>query len=103
MAKALEEDLRGLHHAFGKPVLMAEYGSSAVAGMHKVTKVPDSSIIIITINAFMVLNSCSLQSGTHFCRLDFYFILSTSAEAVVAYTDEYQVKKTKKKELKKSV
>ena len=36
IGKALEEDLRGLHHVFGKPVLMAEYGSSAVAGIHKV-------------------------------------------------------------------
>jgi len=42
IAKALEEDLRGLRHVFGKPVLMAEYGSSAVAGIHKVTKDPDS-------------------------------------------------------------
>ena len=44
IAKALEEDLRGLHNVFGKPVLMAEYGSSAVAGIHKVlvTKDPDS-------------------------------------------------------------
>ena len=43
IAKALEEDLRGLHHVFGKPVLMAEYGSNAVAGIHKVlvTKDPD--------------------------------------------------------------
>ena len=36
ISKSLEEDLRGLHNVFGKPVLMAEYGSSAVAGRHKV-------------------------------------------------------------------
>ena len=41
IAKALEEDLRGLHHVFGKPVLMAEYGSSAVAGIHKVLVTKD--------------------------------------------------------------
>ncbi|KAL9981667.1 hypothetical protein ACROYT_G010405 [Oculina patagonica] len=35
IAKSLEEDLRGLHYVFSKPVLMAEYGSSAVAGRHK--------------------------------------------------------------------
>ena len=37
ISKSLEEDLRGLHNVFGKPVLMAEYGSNAVAGRHKVT------------------------------------------------------------------
>ena len=36
ISKSLEEDLRGLHNVFSKPVLMAEYGSSAVAGRHKV-------------------------------------------------------------------
>ncbi|XP_022808391.1 beta-glucuronidase-like [Stylophora pistillata] len=35
ISKSLEEDLRGLHNVFGKPVLMAEYGSNAVAGRHK--------------------------------------------------------------------
>ncbi|KAK2574053.1 Beta-glucuronidase [Acropora cervicornis] len=36
ITEALEEDLRGLHEAFNKPILMAEYGSSAVIGRHKV-------------------------------------------------------------------
>ncbi|XP_068680105.1 beta-glucuronidase-like [Montipora foliosa] len=35
IAEALEEDLRGLHNVFFKPILMAEYGSSAVSGRHE--------------------------------------------------------------------
>ena len=38
IAKSLEEDLRGLHNVFSKPVLMAEYGGSAIAGKHKVNR-----------------------------------------------------------------
>lgn len=88
IAKALEEDLRGLHHVFGKPVLMAEYGSSGVAGRHKVTKRSDVAIMIIMINTLFHEFVIRVVGDVSLIFVDYLFIiiiiLCITAEAVVA-------------------